>query len=492
MSLRKIFFFFAILLLGILARPKLEHLILNKTAHDKPKLDKIYSRAAKVDGPMRNPVIVIPGMMGSKLVDPTTGRVLWGVFTSKSVDPSIAEDAKLISYPLKANPNTTSKKNTVTPAGVLGTLEINYAGIDFSQKAYLNILKMLGVGGYRDEELGVSGAVDYGDDHYTCFQFPYDWRLSNDENARKLHAFILDKKRFVEQKRLKKFGAKTPVKFDLVAHSMGGLIARYYLRYGNKQLETGKQPKISWAGANFVERLIMIGTPNRGSAKAIRTIQNGFSMPLIPQFESGIVGTFPAIYQLLPRDKDTPVVDLVTGEALSLFDVDNWDKRGWGLLNPTQDKVLQMLLPEIETQEERRKIAKHNLRANLQKSLTFLNSLDTPASPPPGLSIHLFSGDTIDTPSQFQSDATTNSFTLSATEPGDSTVTRKSSLGDTRTPADWVPTLQSPIEFRDIRFLAGNHFELTRKEEFIDNALFLLLEDPRKRVSSSRKKTTKM
>jgi hypothetical protein len=56
-----------------------------------------------------------------------------------------------------------------------------------------NILMALGVGGYRDQGLSDAGAIDYGDDHFTCFQFDYDWRRDIVENARALEKFIQKK-----------------------------------------------------------------------------------------------------------------------------------------------------------------------------------------------------------------------------------------------------------------------------------------------------------
>ncbi|MGB0717444.1 MAG: esterase/lipase family protein, partial [Phycisphaerae bacterium] len=73
----------------------------------------------------------------------------------------------------------------------------------------------------------------YGNEHFTCFQFDYDWRRNNVENARRLHEFILDKKAYIQDELKKRYDIENAdFKFDLVAHSMGGLIARYYIRYG--------------------------------------------------------------------------------------------------------------------------------------------------------------------------------------------------------------------------------------------------------------------
>ena len=119
-------------------------------------------------------------------------------------------------------------------------MRINLLGIPVTASAYAQILATLGVGGYRDEQLGKAGAIDYGDDHYTCFQFDYDWRRDNVENAQRLHRFILAKREYVRAEIRKRYGADRPdVKFDIVAHSMGGLITRYFLQYGEDAVALG-------------------------------------------------------------------------------------------------------------------------------------------------------------------------------------------------------------------------------------------------------------
>ena len=48
------------------------------------------------ENPYRNPVILIPGLLGSKLIDPQTGHTVWGKFgvagiTSDKVTVSIVD-----------------------------------------------------------------------------------------------------------------------------------------------------------------------------------------------------------------------------------------------------------------------------------------------------------------------------------------------------------------------------------------------------------------
>ena len=445
-----------------------------------PELASIYEPSVQVENAIRNPVIVVPGMMGSRLVDRSSNRTVWGVFDSQSVDPDVPEDVRILAFPIEGV-DLDEYDDGVEADGVLDSLKINFIGLALNHQAYLNILRMLGVGGYRDEELGLSGAVDYGDKHFTCFQFPYDWRRDIAENARRLHAFILEKKAYIEAERKQHFGIDEPVKFDIVAHSMGGLVARYYLRYGDQgSANAQRSPVLNWSGCDLVDRLIMIGTPNNGSAKSLVSTHEGFTFSVaLKKFPSGLVATLPSIYQLLPCGPEEAVFDEESGEALNHFDVETWDRRGWGLLNPDQDYVLQQLLPDVESASQRRQYAKAHVKECLERAVGFHKALNVPGEPN-GTTIHLFAGDAISTVDTLSSNLEKRTLTPRTEAPGDRTVTRKSALADQRYSEAWAPALQSPIKFSGVRFLFEDHFGLTRDAEFTDNALFLLLEDPTK------------
>ena len=59
----------------------------------------LYNPAAQHHGPDRNPIIVIPGLLGSRLRDPASGRIVWGAFDGNAADPGTADGARLVALP---------------------------------------------------------------------------------------------------------------------------------------------------------------------------------------------------------------------------------------------------------------------------------------------------------------------------------------------------------------------------------------------------------
>jgi pimeloyl-ACP methyl ester carboxylesterase len=307
-----------------------------------PTSARSTTTAAQNIGSDRNPVIVIPGILGSKLErSRDDGDPVWGSFTYGAADADTAEGARLVALPMQMGAPLSEIRDDVVPTEVLDTLTLDVGllrGVELG--AYVDILKTLAAGKYRDETLGESGAIDYGGLHYTCFQFAYDWRRDLSEHGGGLHEMVLDAL------------AAQPHgggKVDIVAHSMGGLVLRYYLRYGPDPLpEDGSLPELDWEGARYVEKAILIGTPSgglgadAGAAGGGRELRVADHADVPPGGAGDDAGDLPAAAAHAARagggratgERDRRVRSAASGSG-----------RGWGLADPDQDGVLRQLLP---------------------------------------------------------------------------------------------------------------------------------------------------
>lgn len=111
------------------------------------------------------------------------------------------------------------------------------------------------------------------------YEFPYDWRRDNRASARQLKALV---DRVLPQWR-ETTGA-SDAKVILMAHSMGGLVARHYLEVLD--------------GWPRCRALITFGTPYRGSLNAAGFLVNGYKK--LFQDLSEMMRSFTSVYQLLP------------------------------------------------------------------------------------------------------------------------------------------------------------------------------------------------
>lgn len=132
----------------------------------------------------------------------------------------------------------------------------------------------------------IQGSVDDATKPANFFEFPYDWRRYNCVSAAKLEKLI--------KARLPQWRESTgndSAKVILIAHSMGGLVSRYYL----EKLEGWKDCRA----------LITFGTPYRGAVNALDFLVNGYKNRFIDLSEA--LRSFSSAYELLPI---YPVIDI--------------------------------------------------------------------------------------------------------------------------------------------------------------------------------------
>ena len=455
-----------------------------KLGDDAEHLSSLYGHALNYRGPERNPVVLIPGILGSKLTTRSTGKSIWGAFDGDYVDPGTPEGARQCALPMREGATLRELVDDVEPVGVLDHLKFGLLGLPVQLSAYVDIIHTLAVGGYSDEtceQMERDGSIDDepGRDR-DAFKFAWDWRRDLSESAAKLHEYILRRREYV-------CGCRDDehVRFDIVAHSMGGMLARYYMMYGPEPLPTeGPVPPPTWEGARHIDRLIIVGSPGAGSVAALRELVSGKKVSVsLPFYDPAILGSHPGIYQLIPPTPFGRIVD-EAGNPIDIYDAAEWEKRGWGLADEQQDEVLEKLMPS-EPKIVRRRIALDHLRKCLDAARRLHEALGHDCRPPERdghrPSIHLIAGDLHETACVMQA-SDDGSLTVVGTSPGDGVVTRASALLDRRIsqPKEDRPLrLDSPVTWSSIRFMPGDHMGMTKHPLFVDNLLHLLLEDPR-------------
>ena len=445
-------------------------------------LGQIYNEAAQRPDYQRNPVIVVPGILGSRLVDSQTQEVVWGELGTGGANPWQTRSLTEIALPMGESAPLSQLRDQVHADGPLDQLTFKLFGIPIHVNAYAQILATLGVGGYRDQHFhgkSQNNEVDYGNEHFTCFQFSYDWRRDISETAGELHRFIeASEAKIREQYRLRYGIENANIRFDIVAHSMGGLITRYYLRYGDQPLpEDGSLPALNWAGANRVGRAVLVGTPNGGSAEALIQLKEGMQLiPGLPRFPPAVLGTMPAVYQLLPRARHQPLVTK-EGQGLDLYEPDTWKQLQWGLADPNQDSQLRKLLPEMD-QQARRRIALNHQHKCLVRARQLHESLDISSDTPSWLDVHLYAGDAKPTLEAIVVDSNSSQITEKREAAGDGSVTRNSA----QLFEPLAARRYQGIDWTSKTFLSTDHLGLTRDRTFVDNVLDLLLNSKRNRV----------
>ncbi len=266
----------------------------------------------------KTPIIIIPGITGSEMVNGQTGEKVWFRVPRSKVD-----DLRL---PVVANPLRT--KDHLIPGDILRNVKF---GIFPSIDVYGGLIdSLVKNGGYHEESWD---SPTKGGSESAIYVFPYDWRLDNVVNARLLV-------RKIAQLRIK---LKRPgLKFNVVAHSMGGIIARYAAMYGDVDLPpASRKPVPSWAGAKLFDKIILLGTPNEGSVLSLNTILNGFAiggininLPWIQNLSKFDLFTIPAGYQLLPAPGTLRALDQnFEPIAINLYDPKEWSKYGWNVID---------------------------------------------------------------------------------------------------------------------------------------------------------------
>ncbi|TAG48818.1 MAG: DUF1566 domain-containing protein [Betaproteobacteria bacterium] len=182
----------------------------------------------------KRPVVVVPGVMGSTLRASTYA-------TFDALAPRNFGD-----HFVGASPKLPKKQCAVTDAEceLLSDLEIYDPTLSRGQRHSDNTA------------MGSALLTQALEANFSVFAAPWDWRHTVSE-ARKIYL-----KKHIDRAKQ----ATGYLKVDVVAHSMGGLLTRDYIQSADY--------------ADDIDRFIMIGTPNRGSANAYYLMEGGQALEL--------------------------------------------------------------------------------------------------------------------------------------------------------------------------------------------------------------------
>jgi pimeloyl-ACP methyl ester carboxylesterase len=206
----------------------------------------------------------------------------------------------------------TESVDDLKPGSLLGTEHALPRLFGFTE--YYDLLELLEAAGFQPaKKTGGRGLV-----HHV---FAYDWRRDLIESVRRLDETL---------EALADARGDRHTRFNVIGHSMGGLVARYYLRYGTAEPQEGAP--VTWAGARRIRSLVLVAVPNEGGIHALEGILNGNRVGLsYTTLANSVIARMPSVYQLMPPPGTAALIDH-RGEPLDvdLHDVATWERLGWG------------------------------------------------------------------------------------------------------------------------------------------------------------------
>ncbi len=428
----------------------------------RPDLARLYAGASSNQA--QPPVIIIHGLMGSTLVDQQTGEEVW---------PGSLRTLAFSDYRGLARLEADEREGRGLKPG---DLFFGVGGVDF----YSGLVQTLErIGRYHRGHPGK--AVGSGDRrHY--YVLLYDWRRDNVEAVRGLHQLI-------DQIRIDY--ADPTLRVDIIAHSNGGLITNYYLRYGPNDVLDWEDPAQWYEASTRIRRVVLLGTPNLGSVQSVKRLFQGFRIALrtVPV---EVLTTFSTPFETLPHPLVKSIVDKQGQPVdIDIYDPESWRSRHWSVYSP---EVIERVRASVDSPEQGDitvRQMQQTFERNLNRARRFQWAL-TPSFSDPDVDIAVFGGDCEMTQARalLESDAEGERLIFSRKqlpsvdagpdydtllfEPGDGLVTRASQVGRAtlssgleREPFNFFPIAQT-------FFLCERHGQLTVNPYFQNNLLYFL------------------
>lgn len=220
-------------------------------------------------------VVVVPGITGSRLS--RDGREVWGASAGAVVNALLTFGRSVKDLRLPEGIGDNDPKDGVTATGVMNDVHV-IPGLWTPVRGYTGLVTWL-----RKTFTLVDAEHAAPESLVNLVVFAYDWRLSN-----RLSAARLGETALAALDNWRATPGHSEAKLVFLCHSMGGLVARYFLEH--------------LGGAEHTRALVTFGTPHRGSLNALTELVNGhrqgwwkFKVDL-----TALVRSLPSMYQLLP------------------------------------------------------------------------------------------------------------------------------------------------------------------------------------------------
>lgn len=398
------------------------------------------------------PVVFIHGAFGSRLVEAGSGREIWPGGFAKLLFGRYAELAIDI--------------DAETPEPGPDRLRANGLFERTGARDYYHaILQSFRRAGYREGRPG-EAVTDRMPRYYTLV---YDWRHDNLRAVRALDALIAQ---------IRRDHGRPDLRVDLVAHSNGGLVARWYARFGAADPAAGT-PRASHEGAGRLRRVVLIGTPNLGTLESLLALTQGEEIGL-RRVPPEVLATFPGTYALLPPPGSDWLID-AAGRPVrrDAHDPALWRELHLGVFDPVIARRVVATHGGGEPGAAYLARLQRYVEIQLVRAGRIALALADPAFDD-GIEPIVFGGECVATPTRAVLDEGGGHRALrleargvpgnplragaasSLYAPGDGTVTRESALG---------PAILKP---RYSMFLCTQHNQLTADPHFHDNLLSAL------------------
>lgn len=327
---------------------------------------------------MTDVLVFVPGIMGSELWD-ADGKVWPGTLKDATFGFSEAKFSRLCAPGLEA-------RDIIRRA--VGVVEV--------YEPWIRIFSRL-----TSRDTGDSMFREAGEKP-TLICAPFDWRLPIEQAAVAVARSVAKARRDHGER----------VAIHLAAHSMGGLVCRYYLQSGKFNREPG---------FDRIATFLTFGTPHKGATVALAGAVGQHKAQFLDRAQTLTLVNdprYPALYQLFPQPGSAVVWDNTPGGRLAPRDV-------------FEDRSFAKALGLTESSLD----AAQSLFEILRK-------------PWPRLRTFLFVGTRFDTPTHFLWNG------------------RSATLVRTRDGGDGTVTLQgSVLEDRQIRFTDKNHASLIEADQ---------------------------